>query len=247
MGKKEDLTGRKFFNLRVLLDSYKRDKSGQVYWWCHCLLCDNIVAIRAYSLKTGHAKSCGCLQRQKAAEIGRENKIDLTGKKFGHLTVIEDTGRRNNHRIPIWKCQCDCKNKTIVFVSGGNLKSGAVTSCGHSRSKGEEKILSILQTLGIKFETQKTFKDCINPKTKRPLRFDFYLPDYNVCIEYDGEQHFSYTNHGWNNEANFEQQKNRDKIKQEYCNLTNIKLVHIPYWDYEKIDSIYLKEIILGL
>lgn len=68
--------------------------------------------------------------------------------------------------------------------------SGKTQSCGCLVSKGEEKINFILQELKIKFNTQKTFNDCINPKTNTKLRFDFYLPDYNCCIEYDGKQHY---------------------------------------------------------
>lgn len=245
MGKKEDLTGKKFSNLRVLLESYKRTRNGCVYWWCHCLLCDSIAPVSSNSLKTGHAKSCGCLQKEAAKKIGHKNKIDLVGQKFGHLTVLEDSGKRDKYRIPIWKCECDCKNHTIVYVVGNALKSGNKTSCGCLSSKGEEKIKQILIDNNIIFETQKTFEDCINSDTQRKLRFDFYLPDYNTCIEYDGEQHFYFQeNSGWNTKENFIKQKNRDAIKQEYCKEHGIRVVHIPYWDYEKIDFNYLKKLL---
>ena len=54
--------------------------------------------------------------------------IDLTGQKFGRLTVIaraENKGKRT-----MWLCECDCENHTRVIVDGGNLKSGHTTSCG---------------------------------------------------------------------------------------------------------------------
>jgi len=57
------------------------------------------------------------------------------------------------------------------------------------RSIGEEKIENILKEKNINFITQKTFKGCINPKTGYNLRFDFYIPHINLCIEYDGELH----------------------------------------------------------
>ncbi len=58
--------------------------------------------------------------------------IDLTGKKFGNLTVIKRTHntKKGNTR---WICKCDCGNETIV--TAGNLKSGAVKSCGCLREK----------------------------------------------------------------------------------------------------------------
>lgn len=63
-------------------------------------------------------------------------------------------------------------------------------SCGCLNSKGEEKITQILLKLNIIFYKEYQFIDCINPKTNTKLRFDFYLPDYNCCIEYDGKQHY---------------------------------------------------------
>lgn len=50
--------------------------------------------------------------------------------------------------------------------------------------------------MNVSFEKEKTFIDCVNPKTNFLLRFDFYLPDYNIIIEYDGEQHFKYNDTG---------------------------------------------------
>lgn len=53
--------------------------------------------------------------------------IDLTGKKFGYLTVIEKAGRKNGKKIH-WRCVCDCGNECVV--SGSNLKCGNTKSCG---------------------------------------------------------------------------------------------------------------------
>ena len=92
----------------------------------------------------------------------------------------------------------------------------------------------------IIFDTQYWFNDCINPQTNCKLLFDFYLPSYQCLIEYDGEQHFKYTNQGWNNKDHFEQVQYRDEIKNQYCKEKGIKLIRIPYWDYDKIDIEYL-------
>ena len=71
------------------------------------------------------------------------------------------------------------------------LRAGGVISCGcFKSSKGELKISKALKKLKINYENQKSFNNCRNPETNRKLFFDFYLPDYNCCIEYDGEQHF---------------------------------------------------------
>lgn len=66
------------------------------------------------------------------------------------------------------------------------------------------------------------------------MPFDFYLPEYNCCIEYDGEFHYKITT--LNNDL--KSQKLHDKIKSDYCKLNNIKLVRIPYWEKDYIQEI---------
>lgn len=68
--------------------------------------------------------------------------------------------------------------------------------------------------MNIKFEKQKSFKDCVNPKTNSKLYFDFCLPDYNCCIEYDGRQHFKEYSGSWDK---LEDIQYRDNIKNQYC------------------------------
>jgi very-short-patch-repair endonuclease len=94
-------------------------------------------------------------------------------------------------------------------------------------SKGEIFIINFLNDKKIKFETQKRFKDC---RVKYPLPFDFYLIDKNLCIEYDGEQHFI-PSRTWGGIDNLKITQERDKIKTNYCNDNNIKLIRIKYTD----------------
>ena len=75
-----------------------------------------------------------------------------------------------------------------------------------------------------------TFDDCFY---KKKLLFDFYLFDYNTCIEYDGE--FHYKDLGFND---LESQKIKDNIKNEYCSKKNIHLLRIPYFNREMIKDI---------
>lgn len=172
------------------------------------------------------------------------NKKDLSKQKFGHLTAINPAYKKNG-KIH-WLCECDCKNKTKTYVCTDKLISGTTKSCGCLISKGEEKVQYVLEKKQISYIKQYTFDDCRNPKTNCLLKFDFYLPDYNYCIEYDGIQHFDYRKSkiSWNTKENFEQTQYRDNLKNQYCKDHNIKLVRIPYWDYNKIDEIIQKEII---
>lgn len=99
------------------------------------------------------------------------------------------------------------------------------TKCNYS--KGEYKIETILNDNNISFENQKKFKDC---KYLKELPFDFYLSDYNTCIEYDGIQHTKPIKR-FGGEKRFENVKRNDKIKTEYCKNNNINIIRINYND----------------
>jgi very-short-patch-repair endonuclease len=80
----------------------------------------------------------------------------------------------------------------------------------------------------ILFERQKTFEGCINPKTDRKLRFDFYLPNHNMCIEYDGRQHFEAIKR-FGGEKGYNLTIYRDRIKNIFCKNKNIEIMRIKY------------------
>jgi hypothetical protein len=92
-------------------------------------------------------------------------------------------------------------------------------------SKGETKISSILDKNNVQYITQHTFKEC---KLKRPLKFDFFLINNNIAIEYDGEQHFKPLSI-FGGEKVFNLQKIKDQIKNDYCKKNNIILIRIKY------------------
>jgi len=99
-------------------------------------------------------------------------------------------------------------------------------------SKGEKKVKYFLNKKNITYIQQYIFNDCVNI---RPLPFDFYLPTLNICIEYDGVQHFK--PYGWDKSGNrFKTTVKNDKIKNQYCLNNNIGLIRIKYND--NIDSI---------
>jgi len=101
-------------------------------------------------------------------------------------------------------------------------------------SKGELYIESILIEKNISYVRQHTFYDCKNIKQ---LPFDFYLPELNMCIEYDGRHHFECIDL-WGGEENLNYIKTNDKIKENYCLNNNISLVRISYKDDLRIKLI---------
>ena len=104
-------------------------------------------------------------------------------------------------------------------------------------SKGEKSIERWLTKKGFFFISQKRFKEC---KNKKPLPFDFYLPEMKTCIEYDGEQHFMKRSRWYSNQIVI-----NDKIKNEYCLLNSIRLIRIPFWKRDFIPQI-LTEVLLS-
>ena len=119
-----------------------------------------------------------------------------------------------------------------------------LNGCGCSKCKssnGEKQIKIILKSNDIKYITQKTFDNCLSNK-KYPLKFDFYLTEKNICIEYDGEQHFKSIDY-WGGETNLKNIKMRDKIKNEYCVSNNIHLIRIPYHNLNNVENILKAEL----
>lgn len=123
-----DLIGEKFGRLTVIKKGNGRYTTGGQYkttWICKCD-CGNEREIDTQKLRKGHTLSCGCLRNEK---IGNLNKADLSGKKFGRLTVIRflQPEERKRKRYT-WLCKCDCGK--IVQVEGGKLTLGNTRSCG---------------------------------------------------------------------------------------------------------------------
>jgi very-short-patch-repair endonuclease len=107
-----------------------------------------------------------------------------------------------------------------------------------NRSIGENIISEILNSKNIKYYEQKTFDGLI---FKSNLYFDFYLPDYNLCIEFDGLQHKTpYDFFG--GESALSERMKRDEIKNAYCENKNIYLLRISYQiNYKCRNNIYFK------
>ena len=108
-----------------------------------------------------------------------------------------------------------------------------------NQSKGEKLIGEILNANDIKFKPQKTFPNC---KDKGLLKFDFHLNDFNVAIEYHGIQHYEPFEF-FKGEVGLRELQRRDKIKSDYCQANNIKLITIPYWEFSNIEKILTNEL----
>ena len=111
-----------------------------------------------------------------------------------------------------------------------------------SLSKGEQRITKWLRLNNINFIPQKEFSGLIGLGGGN-LSYDFYLPDYNLLIEYQGEQHEKYTPTFHMSNEHFEKQQEHDRRKKEYAKYNNIKLLEIWYYDFDNIEKILHKQI----
>jgi len=174
-----------------------------------CRKCDNI------------NKSIRC--RSNTEEFIKKSK-SIHGNKYDYSLV--EYGNNGFHKVKII-----CPIHGIFEQKPSYYKNG----CPYCRnSRGEMEIMNILDNENIKYESEKRFYDCCN---KIPLPFDFYLPEYNICIEYDGIQHFEPIKY-WDGDKGFLYIKNNDKIKNKYCKNNNIKLIRIKYNNKTVYDTI---------
>ena len=230
---KKNIIGQKYNHLTVLKETDQR-QCGAIVWECQCD-CGNITYVSTGNLKSGHIKTCG------KCEFLKENKkrLDIKGKKFGKLTVIDYCESKNGESI--WQCQCDCGNQCQAV--GWHLTRGIKKSCGCLKSYGEEKIISILVENNIPFETQKTFNDCRFLDTNKLASFDFYINN-KYLLEYDGSQHFLQFGEGtgYMTDDKIKKIQEHDNFNIFLCKEHNIPLIRIPY---TKIDTLELKDLLL--
>ena len=227
MPRKLNLRGQTFNSLKVVEESPQRDRRGGVMWICECE-CGNTTLASSADLRSGHKKSCGCLQKEAAAKTGKNNLVDLTGKIFDMLEV---EGKDHVQKTPngstkvYWKCHCQCGNSTIV--DGNSLKSGNTKSCGCVKSFGEQKVAKLLRNAEIPFEKEKIFDNAKN------FRFDFFV-DGRYIIEYDGKQHYQDSKWGSTLKTK-EEQQHQDQLKTQYCQENQIPIIRIPYTQYQDL------------
>lgn len=140
---------------------------------------------------------------------------------------------KDDHLYIIYKCN-ECGR---IFDKKMSDFANLLNKCLYCRrevSNLNKKTTQYLEERNIEYIKEFKFEDC---KNNRQLPFDFYLLDYNICIECDGEQHyrpvdFTSKKDILSIEEDFKLIQYRDSIKNKYCEDNNIKLIRIPYWEF---------------
>jgi ferredoxin-like protein FixX len=187
-------------------------------------------------IKKQGCPKCGYEQaslKNKSSQIDFINKANIIHNNFYDYSLVE-----YNNAITKVKILCP---KHGVFKQNPKDHINQSHGCPLcASSKGEKIIESFLIRNQIDFIHQHSFKDCINPNTKRILFFDYYLPTINICIEYDGIQHYLPVNK-FGGQKNLYDTIYRDNLKNEYCIKNNIQLLRIKYTKIKQIENILKK------
>lgn len=153
----------------------------------------------------------------------------------GNLWLNKDEYTNSTDRNLLIRCKCE-NTYTTSFANFLRKNITRCPTCTQKESSGELKIRKYLEDKNIEFEQEKRFTDCRDVK---PLPFDFYLHSQNMCIEFDGQQHYE----NIFGEESFRRCQRHDKIKNEYCLLHGITMLRIPYWEGNNINDILDKNI----
>ena len=183
-------------------------------------------------------KSVGCPKCAGRAKVTEEEYKNRVAKANRFVEYVSGFNGMLEHA----KFKC-VKCGFMWETTAASIENG--TTCPKCKmSRGEAAVEAYLNDNHVDYIAQYRFDDCRN---ERQLPFDFYIPSQNMCIEYDGEQHFMPVTFGGvdKDEAikNFKYCKVNDKIKDNYCEQNNIKLVRIPYTDFKNIKGILDKHI----
>ena len=144
-----DLVNQKFGRLIVLEDNIEVIDKYKKFYNCKCE-CGNIKRIQRSNLLSGNTKSCGCLSIENVTRKKGNNFINLTGRIFGKLTVLDNAPEIDKHRQHIYYCQCECGNKK--WIRKDSLFKSAIISCGcyiseaqhiHAVEIGKSKFLDL--------------------------------------------------------------------------------------------------------
>lgn len=197
---------------------------------CKCLIHDTIFSMTGSNLIAGHGcPECAIDNRRKAFAKSHNDFVSEL-KKISPTINIKSQYVSSHKKI---KCQCSICNYEWMTTPHSLLRGDRCPKC-FSISKGEETILKTLDELNIEYIYQKRFEDC---KNQLPLAFDFYIPKHNMCIEFQGQQHYEPIKY-YGGENEFKIRQKRDSIKEIYCQQSNINLLCIPYWEYDYIEQI---------
>jgi len=234
-------TTEKFITKAMKIHDNKYDYSKVVYVNNHtkviiiCSIHGKFLQLPLCHLMGNGCPKCGSrngtLKRTKTTDQFKKEAKEIHGKTYSYKkSKYINAYTKITITCPI---HGDFEQLPVIHI---NLKCGC-PKC--NLSKGELLVAKILNKNSIEYISQKTFPDCKNIKK---LPYDFYLPNYNILIEYNGELHYKYNIYIHKSIRTFAAQQYRDSIKKEYALSNGYKFLVIKYND-KNIEEIIKKAI----
>jgi very-short-patch-repair endonuclease len=179
----------------------------------------------------GHLNGSGCPECVRDSQTSNteefiQKSVKLHGNKYDYSKV--------DYQGALNKVTINCSiHGDFDQTPNDHLRGCGCSSC--FESKGEKHIATILNSNNIQFIRQKSFDECRGKSN--PLRFDFFLPDLNVLIEYDGQQHFKPVDF-YGGEEKFTKQQQLDNLKRELCLSNGCNLIEVEEgYDFQELIS----------
>lgn len=185
---------------------------------------------------------CGCPDCHREFLVNNKllTKEQAQAKLNELFPSLHIVGEYINTFTPV-ELYCDIHECRFMCSINNYLYKGKSACCPcDSAFKGEKLIADFLVNNNYKFNSQKTYDD-LRGVNNGKLSYDFYLNDYNTCIEYNGEQHYRPVNI-FGGEKRFKKQLLHDNLKRQYCEINNINLIIVPYWEKENIKNFLMGE-----
>jgi hypothetical protein len=195
---------------------------------------------------------CPCCKFEKIATLKRSNvesfiskAQSIHGNEYDYSGVV--------YKNAITKVVIRCRHHGTFFQTPDKHigSSMGCPKCSFTTSHGEKTIQRIFDTNKIYYEREKRFDDLIGTTPNSRLRYDFWLPQFNTLIEFDGEHHFSSIR--IKGKLSEEQSKiahhktvHNDLIKNEYAKINGYKLIRIHWSELSKLKFTYFQSA-LGL
>lgn len=178
--------------------------------------------------QTGCKKCIAIKNHESGLKTHEQFLIDLYKVNQSIDVIGVYNGAKNNIKVKCKKCGYEWEPVASSLLSGYGCP-------GCTFSKGEEKIKKYLDDNHIIFKRQKTYSD-LKGIGGMPLPYDFYLPEYNLLIEYQGQFHDGTAS--IQTKEGLERQQQNDLIKKNYTIQNNINFLEIWYYDFDNIESI---------
>lgn len=216
-----------------LISTTFKNVDSDLIFQCNC---GEIFKRSFYNFKKYEKRCPKCREEEKSLNMALDyEKVKKYIEMYG-AKLLDKEYKNAKTKLTI-QCKCGIEFKTN-FDKIKSKNKVRCNVCSKKTSNPEFIIGEKLKEFGLEYIEQYKFKDCVYIDK---LIFDFYIPSINTCIEYDGEGHYKPFRFSKDKEAmqrKLEETQIRDNIKTQYCKDNDIKLIRIPYFEFDNIDKV---------